>query len=154
MITLDIIDVKKTMGLLLKSTLFDAFEVRTVEIHAFTKFTIDGILNKAFLDTDEREMYNNRHYVLWEEIKPYVYNIIKGEKAPTYFKIVLSANEVTLLKFSKNISALFINLIYSQEKLTCTTGVAFKNFVLDKSDEYEWDAYIRSFFKNAQIFVE
>lgn len=153
MITLNIIDVKKTMGMLLKGDLFDDFEVRTVEVHTFTKFNIDGILNKSFFDTDEREMYT-RNYVLWEEIKPYVFNIIKGEKTPTYFKIVLSANGDTLNKFSKDVSALFINLIYSQEKLTCTTGVALKNFVLDKSDEYEWDEYIRSFFKKAQIFVE
>ncbi|HHZ00013.1 MAG TPA: hypothetical protein GYA03_02840 [Tissierellia bacterium] len=153
MITLNIIDVKKTMGMLLKGDLFDDFEVRTVEVQTFTKFNIDGILNKSFFDTDEREMYT-RNYVLWEEIKPYVFNIIKGEKTPTYFKIVLSANGDTLNKFSKDVSALFINLIYSQEKLTCTTGVALKNFVLDKSDEYEWDEYIRSFFKKAQIFVE
>lgn len=153
MITLNIIDVKKTMGMLLKGDLFDDFEVRTVEVHTFTKFNIDGILNKSFFDTDEREMYT-RNYVLWEEIKPYVFNIIKGEKTPTYFKFVLSANGDTLNKFSKDVSALFINLIYSQEKLTCTTGVALKNFVLDKSDEYEWDEYIRSFFKKAQIFVE
>ncbi|NLK96650.1 DUF5721 family protein [Defluviitalea saccharophila] len=153
MITLNIIDVKKTMGMLLKGDLFDDFEVRTVEVHTFTKFNIDGILNKSFFDTDEREMYT-RNYVLWEEIKPYVFNIIKGEKTPTYFKFVLSANGDTLNKFSKDVSALFINLIYSQEKLTCTTGVALKNFVLDKSDEYEWDEYIRSFFREAQIFVE
>lgn len=139
--------------MLLKGDLFDDFEVRTVEVHTFTKFNIDGILNKSFFDTDEREMYT-RNYVLWEEIKPYVFNIIKGEKTPTYFKFVLSANGDTLNKFSKDVSALFINLIYSQEKLTCTTGVALKNFVLDKSDEYEWDEYIRSFFREAQIFVE
>lgn len=154
MITLDIIDVKKTMGMLLKGSLFDPFEVRTVEIHTFTKFHVDGILNKSFFYTDEREIYHNRNYVLWEEIKPYVYNIIKGEKTPTYFKIVLSANDDILLKFSKDVSALFINLIYAQEKLTCTTGVALKNFVLDKSDEFEWDEYIRSFFKNAHILAE
>lgn len=153
MITLDIIDVKKTMGVLLKGTLFDEFETRTIEIHTFSKFHIDGILNKAFFSTDERELYK-RNYILWKEIKPYIFQIIKGEKTPTYFKIILSANENLLLNFSDDISALFINLVYSQEKFTCTTGLALKNFTLDKSNEYEWDEYILSFFKKANIFIE
>ncbi|WP_058486816.1 DUF5721 family protein [Defluviitalea phaphyphila] len=153
MITLNILDVKKTMEELLKGNLFDEFEARDIEIHTFTKFHISGILNKDFLSTDEKELYNS-NYILWKEIKKHVFNIIKGKKSPTYFKIVLSANKDLISNFSSEISALFINMIYTNNKLTCTTGTALKTFILDKSYEYQWDKYIYELFYNSNILVE
>lgn len=153
MITLKIPDIKKTMDELLKGTLFDEFEVRNIEVHTFTKFYSDGILNKSFLTSDEKELYN-RNYILWKEIKPHIFNIIRGKKPPTYFKIVFSTDEKLSLDFSSDISGLFMNLIYSQGKLSCTSGIALKTFSLDKQNDHEWDEYIRNFFKEAHIYVE
>ncbi|NLK20842.1 MAG: hypothetical protein GX308_01875 [Epulopiscium sp.] len=153
MITLNILDVKKTMNELLKGNLFNEFETRSCEIHTITKFNIDGILNKSFISIDEQEPYN-RSYVLWEEIKPHIFNIIKGERPPTYFKVIFSAGETIISKFPEDISALFINLIYNQGNFSCTSGIAVKAFTLDKSSEYQWDKYVLSFFKKAGILVE
>lgn len=154
MISLNITDVKKTMDELLKGNLFDEFELRTAEVHTFAKFQIQGNLNKAFLTEDEKDLYE-RNFVLWKEIKSHVFNIIKGKKPPTYLKIVFSAAIDKIPDFASfDISALFINLIYSQGKLSCTNGIAFENFSLDKTIEQEWDQYVRDFFKKANIYVE
>ncbi|NLJ88774.1 MAG: hypothetical protein GX327_08415 [Epulopiscium sp.] len=153
MINLNILDVKKAMDELLKGNLFDEFEVRITEVHTFTKFHIDGSLNKAFLNDEEKKLYN-RNFVLWKEVKPHVFNIIKGKRPPTYLKIVFSAGKDIVVDFPSEISALFINLIYSQGNFSCTSGIALNSFSLNKEIEYEWDNYVHNFFKKANIYVE
>jgi hypothetical protein len=153
MVALNIIEIKKLMGSLLKGTVFDDFEVRNVEVQTFTKFRIDGILNKSFFSTDEQELYE-RNYVTWKEVKPFVLQIIKGNRTPTLLKIVFSLSHQETIKFSKDLSALFINLTFENNKMLCTTGSASKIFSLDKSIDYEWDRFVEQFFKQNGVFVE
>ena len=65
-------NVKDFMKKLLKETLFDNFEINGVEIISFTKFEISG---KLYED-------NERKNCTWRELRPYIFNIIKGTQKP------------------------------------------------------------------------
>ena len=41
------------------------------------------------------------------------------------------------------IRSLVLNIRYDNGKVTCITGSAFTTFVMDKSAETLWDAYVR-----------
>lgn len=73
------------MSLLLKGTAFDDFCFRQGEISAFTHITIDGRRNKAYYDETQTE-----DWCSWAEIKPLVFQAVKGKKTPKSMKLILS----------------------------------------------------------------
>jgi len=147
-ITFSIDDVKIFMNALFKQETFDKFEVRGVEISSFTKFNISGNLNTVNSEKNEPK----RNYCTWEQLRPYVLNIIKGNEKPSYIKIIFSLSVEESLNLHSNASALFLNMHFANDTITFTTGTAQKEFVLDKSLDYVWEDYIKKFF-NANGFV-
>lgn len=117
-----------------------------MEIVTFTKFEISGILDE---DVEDRES----NYAKWEEIKPYVFDIIKGKRKPKLIKIVFSLDKEKMEKLSNNASALYLNLIYEENKAVFTTAISEKEFSLDKSLDNIWGEYIKEFFKENSIPV-
>ena len=88
MISLKVVDVKKFMTSILVDSVFDNFCVSQVNIDTFAKFSIDGRLNLKWFSGEEKENISE-DYAKWIEMKRYAYEIIKGNKVPTSFKIVL-----------------------------------------------------------------
>ena len=148
MIAFSITDTKFFMNSLLKEDTFDSFEVRGVELYSFTKFNMSGALNTSDLtDSDIK-----RNYCTWQELRPYVFNIIKGNAKPKYIKIIFSLSVEESLKLHSNSAALYLNMNFSDDAITFTTGTAQKNFDLDKSLDHVWEDYVIKFFK-AKGFV-
>ncbi len=145
-------DVKAFMGILFKNTIFDFFEVRELEVATFSKFYINGILDKDYLDGSlSKEV--TRNYSTWEELKPYVFNIIKGNKRPKVIKIVFSMPIEKLGEIHQNASALFLNIVFENEEIQFTTANSEKVFSMDRSVDGVWDDYIKKFFKDNNIFI-
>ncbi|MGL6173326.1 MAG: DUF5721 family protein [Cellulosilyticaceae bacterium] len=135
---------KEFMNKLLKSDLFDTFEVREVILHTAFKSVLDGSRNQDFFsDLDCEEEFSP--FVTWKEIKNYVYQFIMGHKLPTYFKIVLSTNTQKTNSLSPVASTFFLNISFKDNEIKCSTGVAYKEFTLDKSCEQLWDEKIKNF---------
>lgn len=162
MISIDIVDIKLFMNNLLKEQMFDDFEVSNIEVSTLTKFNISCDINKKYLSTDEKEILGERKLVTWAEIKDIVFNIIKGNKTPTSLKIVFSLphNKITnilsknqLNVTADNVNGLFINILYEDNLLKCTTGTSLKIFTLDKTLENYWDDSIKKFLKKHGIAV-
>jgi hypothetical protein len=162
MVSFDIVDVKLFMNNLLKEQMFDEFEVSSVEVSTLTKFNISCDINKKYLSTDEKEILGDRKLITWIEIKDIIFNIIKGNKPPTSLKIVfslphnkinniLSKNQLNVT--ANNVNGLFINILYEDNSLKCTTGTSIKVFTLDKTLENYWDNSIKKFFKKHNIAV-
>ncbi len=147
MITIDIVNNKNFMNALMKEDIFDNFEVRNIEINTFTKFEISGILNKSYFSLDEQETIN-RNFCLWKELKPIVFGLIKGSIKPKSIKIIFSYDTNKLEEFDNNASALFLNIVFEDNKIICTTGSSQKVFSLDRNVETKWDIYIGNFFNN------
>ncbi|MGL4797946.1 MAG: DUF5721 family protein [Cellulosilyticaceae bacterium] len=139
---------KLFMNKLLKSELFDNFELREALIHTSFKTIVDGTRNKDFfssiedLPTPPAELST---YITWREARPYIYQLILGDKSPSYFKIILSLSQKKAHDLSADIDTCFINLIFKEGTITCTTGVAYKNFTLDKTPDTLWDERIKQF---------
>ena len=143
-------DNKEFMHQLLKGGVFDLFEAREVYINTFTSFEIHCNYHKDFFPPDSAQ---DRKYCLWKEIKPYAFDIIKGSRLPKLIKIILAADKEKTNEISSNASALFLNITYENGNITCITGSSTKNFTLDKTVEYQWDAFVSEFLKQNQVVV-
>ena len=143
-------NIKEFMHLIFKTNIFDNYQVHIASALTFTYFEISGNLNHSFFDEGEDP---ERNYCTWEEIRPYVFNVIKGTKLPKKMKIILDAPQNLKESISQNISSLFINISYENNILTVTTGSSLKSFTLDKSHEILWDEYIENLIKENNIIV-
>jgi len=135
-------NIKAFMNSLLKNDVFDKFELREININTFASFSING--KKAEEDTAK--------YCIWGEIKPYAFDIIKGTRLPRLIKVIFSLDPESVPGV-KGASALFLNITYENDSINCITGISMKNFTLDRSAEYAFDAYIADFFKENNITV-
>lgn len=150
MIALHTENIKDFMRLLFKSSVFDKYEIHGASVTTFTSFEISGSINSDFYDKGRAD---ERKYCTWEEIRPFIYSIIKGSKLPKQMKIVLAAYDELLKSLNPNASALFINIIYENGSLNIITGCGIKTFSLDKSYEFVWDTYVSELLEKNNIFV-
>lgn len=149
-----------TTHLFLKET-FDFFEIAEAVFQTFTTFTLSGKLNKEYYDNEERETIT-RTYCTWNQLRPFCLQIIKGKKLPISFKIVLLTGEKENQQFFANlpenlknsISSCSLTILYKNGTLSCVTGIAYSQFVLDKSAEALWSKTIESFLKKQEIPFE
>ncbi len=162
MIALEISDIKGFMQKLLLEQLLDDFLVSHAEVIANTKYTISGSLNSDYYNSDELEIIGDRSLVLWKDIKPFIYSIIKGNRIPSYFKIIFSLPQPKVSDFIhqhqlpisiEQVNGLFMNLLYENKILKCTTGTSLSVFTLDKSLEQLWDHSVQAYFKKHHIMV-
>lgn len=156
MIALEIKGTKTIMNALLLTGQFDPFLVEEAVITTFNTFHIDGHLVADFYSSEElEELENNQKstvFSYWSDIRPVCFQLIKGKKTPVSFKVVLHAAPQLMEKIAANpecgvaanlIRSLILNIRYDNGKVTCVTGSAFTTFIMDKSVEKLWDAYVR-----------
>lgn len=156
MIALEIKGTKNIMNALLLSEQFDSFLVEEAVITTFNTFHIDGHLVKEFYSSEELEELENSHkstvFSCWSDIRPVCFQLIKGKKTPVSFRVVLHAAPQLIEKIAAApecgvaaslIRSLVLNIRYDNGKVTCVTGSGFTTFIMDKSVETLWDAYVR-----------
>lgn len=139
-------DIKKFMNIFLKEDKFDKFEVRSCELTTIVTFDIDCKLNKDWFDEEI-----TRDYCKWKELKPYIFELIKGKKKPKSMKFVMALASKAVEKIHPNAQACFINIVFEENKIGVVTGTAQKEFSLDKSLELAWGEKIREFFEKLEI---
>lgn len=150
---------KECMAHLLLKPTFDDFSFIKAEITTFNTFEIDGFLHQDFFDSPKEESFSK-----WSDIRNFCLNMIRGDRTPLSFKIVLALQNSHLAAFlsSQNIHSftpgdiqgLYINFIYDGQTLSCTSGTSLSLFSLDKSLEQAWDEFVLQFFKTQQIPFE
>lgn len=163
MISLKITPVKGFMSALLSKNIFDNFWFSEGEIETFGKFTISGYLVKDFYSTEEWEALSGRKYATWAELRPYVYQLIRGTKTPHSFKFVLllsAENTARVLSRSgtgftpDQVGGLFLNIRFEKNEVHLITGLSLKVFSMDKSLEFAWDQDMKTFLKHHEIPFE
>ena len=152
MLAFTVNDTKTFMNLLLKGDTFDTFHFRQGEILTFASFIIEGKRNMDFYGTEELEQGLSR-YVLWEEMRPFVFQAIKGNKLPKSIKIVFSLPDEKI-EHLPNTSAAFLNILFKDNTVLCTTAISQTSFSLDKSSEKLWEEYVLKFFKKNGIGIQ
>ena len=156
MIALEIKITKNIMNALLLSEQFDSFLVEEAIITTYNTFHIDGHLVTDFYTNEELELLESEEksttFSCWQDIRPFCLQLIKGKKTPVSFKVILHAAPLLIEKIAANpecgvaanlIRSLVLNIRYDNGKVTCITGSAFTTFVMDKSVDKLWDAYMR-----------
>ena len=147
MLAFTVNDTKSFMNLLLKGDTFDAFSFRQGELTTFASFIIEGKRNMDFYTAEEQEAGLSR-YVHWEEMRPFVFQAIKGNKLPK--SISLAEEKLANLP---NTKAAFLNILFKEHTILCTTAISQEAFSLDKSSERLWEEYILKFFKKNAIGI-
>lgn len=163
MIALHIADVKDFMSKLLIQNIFDNFYLTELEITTFTKFQIQGRINRSYYSSDELEALHDRSMVKWSEVKPFALQIVKGNKTPNSFHIVLQLADENVEKLIINagipmnpgdVSGLYMHLKFEGGKLNIITGTGIKTFTMDKTLDKEWDDMTKKFLKRQEIIFE
>lgn len=163
MVSLHVIDVKSFMNHLLVQNVFDNFLLSELEINTYNNFKINGKLNSAWYNNEEKEALEGRQYSLWSEIKPIAYSLMKGKKVPSMFKIVLILSPSNTRKILEkalptfdlsSVGSLFLNIRYEGGLLHLITGVSMKSFTMDKTIDQEWDSNMKRFLKHYEIVFE
>ena len=154
MLSQEITDIRHFMHQLLSADTFDRFLLCQARITMGISWQINGRIHPRFYDNDE---IPSEEYVLWKEVRPQVYSILRGSRLPLSMKIVLALPSKTAdFLMSKNgvkelsapVPGMFLNILYQQSGLTLTTGLASNDFSLDRRPEEVFDDAIRSFLKN------
>lgn len=151
----EIEDAGRFMSELLTKEKYDSFYLFEIRLKTKLDYYISGSINKEFFEGETAENMPSGEYECWGNIKPMVYELIKGDKLPLGFKIILMFNrenitrlvEMNNLPINENdISALFLNVSYEKETLTVTTGTSIKIFTLDKTVDNVWDETVEKYY--------
>lgn len=142
-------EIKNFMNKLLKEETFDKLDVRSLILETIVKYEINGNINNDYLKENEE-----RTFIKWQELKPYILNLIKGCKKPKYIKIIFSLEEKTMLNLCENASAMFLNISYIDNNINIITGTSQKNFSLDKMEDKIWEDTVLKFFEKNKINIK
>ena len=151
------------MRKLLLQNVFDKFYLLEGEILSGVTWRVDGALNKDFYSEEEQSEIGARTAACWGDVKPVVYEIMKGKKLPLQFHFVLQLSEENtrwllekqqLQELADSLSGLYLNIRYRGHALTCTTGLSYKTFVMDKTLEQIWDSTAAQYLKQNKILIE
>lgn len=160
MLLYKILEIKPFMAKLLATAAFDSYILKELQLQTFTGFTISGQLNEDFFTKEELEERNGIMEVFWSEVRPIVYNMIKGSKTPLSLKVVLQLPPQKCRQIidtlggrqkPEDIGGLYLNIRFEKGELLVITGTAIKSFTMDKTLEHEWDEQVGRMLKELGI---
>lgn len=152
MIALEIKNVKEFMNHLLGSEAFDSFYLEEASITTYNTFLIDGHMVDAFFEgTDAigNAMAKPALFSSWKQMRPICFSLIKGNRSPVAFKVVLHAGDRYVERIKANpetkanaahIKALAVNIRFENNVLKCITGTSYDTFIMDKTLDNIWDS--------------
>ena len=163
MVALRISDLRQFTKQLFLGDTFDKFLVKEATIVTFNTFTIDGTVRHGYYSDEELEASRIEQYSAWKVLRPFCFSLIRGNKLPESFSIILKLAPEDTGNFLKKrcssyapeaVGGLYLNLRYEEQVLHCVTGIALNQFLMDKTLEREWDDAVRTFLKRAELPFE
>lgn len=161
MISLKILEMNRFMGKLLKGENFDGFLLKEGFLRTNIEYRFQGQLFSEYYDTSEQEKLEER-YVYWGELRPTIFELIKGKRTPLAFSFTLlltkQATTELLARRTVNVGedspSLFLQIRFEHGTGRIITGTARNTFTLDKSLDEAWDAEVKQLFKAMELAVE
>lgn len=165
MIALKITEIGTFINKLLKEGMCDHFLLQEAVITQAVSYTIDGSLHQDYYSPEELEdlQLQEASYIPFSMLRPNCLKLMQGKKKPLFFKFIFLLSpenqEKTVSRSgtaftSRDISGMYLHFTYKNEVLTCTTGISYRMFSLDKSLEQEWDRLVRVFLRQNGIAAE
>lgn len=161
MIALHLIEIKDFMNKFLAGDLFNGFLLMEATIVNGITYSIDGRLHKEA--TEEQKSQSPDGMVYMENIRPILFQMVKGTQTPSYMKFILALSGKQLTQLFEGINTstniddvrnLCLNLTYQNGQILCTSGVSYRSFLKDITLEREWDRVLSLYLKKHQIFYE
>ncbi len=162
MTSFQITELKSFMGKLLGTDCFDSFLLAGAQVVTAVEYTIDGRIHPEFYTKEELQ---DPHvcpceFVSWAQMRPILFQMIRGKRSPSRFKLMLHLNPEYVPAVMKGadpsllpeqVKALVLTVRYEDGRAFLVTGTAFHSFVLDKTLDACWDKTIRRFLTSRQI---
>lgn len=139
---------KDFMNKLLSTEAFDQFLLKEAQIITSSTFYIDGMENREFYGDDEDiiKLEAPYDYAPWSRMRGIILSLIKGKHTPVSMRITMYLKPDLVAEiigeYNKNIDYLIINLHFGNGSMNLTTGVAYRDFTLDKEQEKMWDIHV------------
>ena len=150
----EVIDVKEfTKGLFMSDT-FNNMSVVEAEFITFVKYSINGKINKSYFDDTPED-----DYCLWGSIRQICFEIIKGKRTPTAFKLVLKFPEKFTKEWigentTKGVEAdMYLNIRYMDKKLHLISSFSPKIFSVEKNLSDLFDKFVADMFRKLNIVL-
>lgn len=161
MISLKILEMNRFMGKLLKGENFDGFLLKEGFLRTNIEYRFQGQLFSEYFDTAEQEKLEEK-YVYWGELRPTVFELIKGKRTPIGFSftLLLPKNNTKELLARRQVNvgedspSLFLQIRFEHGVGHIVTGTARNTFTLDKSMDEAWDAEVKQLLKAMELAVE
>ena len=165
MLALQITSMKSFMNHLLVADTFENFLLAEATVSTANTYQIDGHINKDFYTPEELSNPTACPYdfALWKDLRPLVFQLIKGKKTPLFFKLVLHLQPANVGKLlaaagcsipAEQIKALVLTIKYDGTHTVLTTGSAFHTFVMSKEPDEIWDKALMQFLSRKGISYE
>jgi hypothetical protein len=141
------------MAKLLVSDAFDSFCMQEAVIMTSVSYNINGRLHTYFYPEEERSRYTDE-FIPWSEIRPKLFEMIKGKNLPISFRITLSLATGKMHALmqkespegvSSALRALVINIRFENGSVVIMTGTSYDSFVIDRTEEKIWDSAFARF---------
>ena len=161
MISLKILEMNRFMGKLLKGENFDGFLLKDGFLRTSIEYRFQGQLFAEYFDTAEQEKLEEK-YIYWGELRPTVFELIKGKRTPLAFSftLLLPKNDTAELLARRQVNmsgdspSLFLQIRFEHGMGHIVTGTARNTFTLDKSMEEAWDEEVKQLFRAMELAVE
>ena len=160
MVALKIEELKDFTRKLFVEEVFDWWMMREAVITTFNMFTIDGRIRKGYFMEQELEEKGIGELSPWKLVRPVCFSLIKGKRLPESFRITLQLPGARVEQFlqsvqpdfkAEQVSGLYLNIRYEEQKLCCVTGTSLNVFTLDRKIEQEWDETVKRFLRKREI---
>ena len=147
------------MAKLLVSDVFDVFRMQEASLITFVTYNISGRIRPDFYSPEERENLTGE-FIAWSEMRPRLFELIKGKNTPVSFRMTLSLDDANMNSLmakespeghSDALRALVINIRFENGAVNIVTGTSYDSFVLDKSEEKIWDKAFAYFLSSKGI---
>jgi hypothetical protein len=155
MLSVQITDIKDCMYKLLSQDIFDRFCLVEAGIRMGITYLLDGHKNSDFYDPDPEEAgTDNEEYCLWKDVRPLIYQIIRGKRQPISFKIILAFPKKSINYYiresrcsfrAEDVEGIYLNILFEPGNLRITTGISCRVFSMDRSLEQCVDDHVKAF---------
>jgi len=105
LISLKILEMNRFMGKLLKSENFDGFLLKEGFLRTGMEYRFQGRVFPEYFDTEEQEKHTEE-YTYWGEVKPFVFELVKGKRTPLAFSftLLLTKNDTAELLVRRSVN--------------------------------------------------
>ena len=151
----EIKEIKEYSNGLFTEERYESFYLFSVKLDSAISYDIDGKINRNYYSEEEFNELPEKEYICWRDIKKTVLGFMKDGKLPVKMKLILMFNKDNVNRLIEmnnipihpdNVRALFMNVIYSENRLSITTGTSLNVFTMDKTLEELWDKTVEKYY--------